>query len=464
MNRGQRLLLVHSGQEAAELLASNLKARGFKTDVALNRSEAREKAEKYQYELFLIDLGPTSPNALKCLVDLHESHDDIPILVMSSPTDSELITEAIRCGAFDWIPKPIDIEKLTATVDSLITRKGFLVEPVSLLEGLREEPGFKKIVGDSDKIKNVFASIEIVRASDVPVLLLGETGTGKDLVAKAIHYRGTRRKHPLVTVNCAAIPETLLESELFGHVRGAFTGADRDRPGKFEEAHMGTIFLDEISEMSASTQAKMLRVIEEKRFERVGGNEPIHVDVRIISATNTDIAKAVAEGRFRSDLYYRLAVFPIVLPPLRERKKDIPELAMYFLQRATIRTGKRVTGFSNEAMDMLVNYHWPGNVRQLQNCINRAVLLAKGETITPKEIDLTDIEVHTLVPSEDEVGQLITALQRGDVMELEKVEDILIRLALTRTHGNITAAAEKLGISRSTIYRKMREKPQKFAF
>jgi len=456
MSDDQKVLLIYGSEEPAEILSNNLKARGFAVDVALGRQQAAEMAQKHGYELFLIDIGPTSPKALETLTMLHESHMDTPILVMSSLNDAEMTTEAIKRGAFDWIPKPIDIEKLAATVDSLITRKGFLVEPASLDGGLREEPGFKKIVGDSDRIRNVFSSIETVRASDVPVLLLGETGTGKDLVAKAIHYRGTRRKHPLIAVNCAAIPDTLLESELFGHVRGAFTGAERDRAGRFEEADRGTIFLDEISEMSPGTQAKMLRVIEEKKFERVGGNEPIHVDVRIISATNTDIGKAVADGRFRRDLYYRLAVFPIVLPPLRERRNDIPEVALYFLQRTTARTGKRVLGISDEAMRILQNYDWPGNVRQLQNCISRAVLLARGNEITPKEIDLSDVEGAAVLQPDDDVGQLINTLQRGDVAPLEQVEETLIRLALAKSNGNITAAADRLGISRSTIYRKIK--------
>ena len=454
----KRLLLVHGGDEAAELLSSNLSARSFTVEIGHDGGRAKEIAQEEDLELVLLDLGHETAGGIQLLTEIHEMKEDVPILVMSVPEERDLIVNAIQRGAFDWVPKPVDIEKLAATVDSLITRKGFLVEPVSLIEGLREEPGFKKIVGDSASIRNVFRSIEIVRASDVPVLLLGETGTGKDLVAKAVHYRGTRRKNPLITVNCAAIPETLLESELFGHTKGAFTGADRDRAGKFEDAHRGTIFLDEIGEMSPATQAKMLRVIEEKKFERVGGNESIYTDVRIIAATNQDIGTAVAEGRFRRDLYYRLAVFPITLPALRERRNDIPELAHYFLERATARTGRRVSEISAEAMARLQSYEWPGNVRQLQNCINRAVLLARENTITQDELQLTDVGAteETALP-EDELGRMVQRLQEGEIMALDEVEGILIRAALMRYEGNISDAAKHLGVSRSTIYRKMRQ-------
>ncbi|MEW6357358.1 MAG: sigma-54 dependent transcriptional regulator [Planctomycetota bacterium] len=457
--QGAKLLLVHGSDEAAELLSSNLSAHGFTVELACDAEHTKQAAKSQDLELILLDLGHETHMAIELLAELQRLREDLPVLVMSVPDERDLIISAIQMGAFDWVPKPVDIEKLAATVDSLITRKGFLVEPVSLVEGLREEPGFKKIVGDSASIRNVFRSIEIVRASDVPVLLLGETGTGKDLVAKAIHYRGTRRKNPLVTVNCAAIPETLLESELFGHVKGAFTGADRDRMGKFEEAHKGTIFLDEIADMSPATQAKMLRVIEEKKFERVGGNQSIYTDVRIIAATNQDIGKAVAEGRFRRDLYYRLAVFPVTLPSLRERRNDIPELALYFLQRATARTGKKVHKISDQAMQMLQNYDWPGNVRQLQNCINRAVLLSKNDVVTPEELNLSDFasgEEDVALP-EDELGRLVSRLQRGDIPSVDEVEGILIRTSLLRCGGNISDAAKQLGVSRSTIYRKMRE-------
>jgi DNA-binding NtrC family response regulator len=377
---------------------------------------------------------------------------------MSAPEDSELICSAVKAGAVDWIAKPVNIEKLLAMISALISRRGLLVQPTSMETGLREEPGFIKIVGFSSAIKDVYENIKLVMASDIPVLILGETGTGKELVAKAIHYRGVRRKFPFVTVNCAAIPEPLLESELFGHEKGAYTGAERQRIGRFEEANLGTIFLDEICEMPGHVQAKILRVIEEKCFQRLGGNEWIRVDVRILSATNRDIHKEVRAGSVRQDLYYRLSVFSIRLPALRERKNDITELALYFLERAVARSGRRVQSFSDEAMSKMLRYRWPGNVRQLQNCIGRAVLTAKGEIIEPGDIEFGEPEeVAEEAATGNDIGVLLSSLQRGEVLPLDRVETLLIRHAVQKMSGSISEAAQRLGVSRSTIYRRCPE-------
>jgi len=380
------------------------------------------------------------------------------VVVLADRSRTREVAQAIEKGAFDWIARPADPAKLVGLVAALLARRGMLVKPVSLDGGLREEPNFRRIVGSSQKIQNVFESIQIVTASDVPVLIQGETGTGKELVAKAIHYRGPRRKHPFFPVNCAAIPETLLESELFGHERGAFTGAVERRKGKFELANNGTLFLDEIGEMPPSTQAKILRVIEEHAFRRVGGSELIQVDVRIISATNKDLAQEVAVGRFREDLYYRLSVFPIFLPPLRERKNDIEELAYYFLRRTAAETGKVVTRISPEALEIMKAYPWPGNVRELQNTIKRAALLATEGVILPKHLGLKQAPASPEAKGlEHEIQHLLKCLQEGDIVKLDKVEEIFIRQALNVTRGNITEAANRLGISRSTIYRKFQE-------
>jgi len=277
-------------------------------------------------------------------------------------------------------------------------------------------------------------------------------------VAKAIHYRGARRKFPLITVNCAAIPDSLVESELFGHEKGSFTGADRQRIGRLEEANMGTIFLDEICEMPTHVQAKILRVIEEKTFTRLGGSERIHVDVRLISATNRDVQKEVRTGNLREDLYYRLAVFPMRLPALRERRNDIPELAQYFLERAIARTGYRPLSISEEAMNKLTRYRWPGNVRQLQNCIGRAVLMAKGDLIQPAEIEFGEVEGEgSQAPPSADINHLIATLQRGDLLPLDTVETLLIQHAVRKGNRRISEIAELLGVSRSTIYRKCPE-------
>ena len=326
--------------------------------------------------------------------------------------------------------------------------------------GLREEPELSKIIGSSKEIKEVIKGIQTVLESDVPVVIQGETGTGKELVVKAIHYRGPRSKQPLCTINCAAIPENLLESELMGHEKGAFTGAIQQQIGKLERANMGTLFLDEITEMPLAMQAKILRVIEEQEFERVGGNKPIKTNVRIISASNKELLGEVHSKNFREDLYYRINVFRIYIPPLRDRKDDIPELVNVFVNRFGTLSGKKINKLDPSAMDKLISYHWPGNIRQLQNSIRRAILISTNDTLLPEHFDFPDLDANDLrnIESlEDGLSKLEAALRRGDVLPLSEVEEIFIRRAMNATKGNISAAAEKLDIGRSTVYRKMQE-------
>lgn len=455
-----QILVVDDQEDTTKLIARGLEGSAFELEVARTPQDARRLAGGGRFDLCILslDLGPH--DSMKLLADLHGADCGLPIIVMADPRDSEKVTAAIKAGAYNWVPKVVDIDRLTAVIDNLVSKKGLLVEPVSLEGGLREEPGLKKIVGDSAKMRNVFKSIEIVVGSDVSVLIQGATGTGKELVAKAIHYRGPRRKNPFYAVNCAALPENLLESELFGHERGAFTGAVEMRKGKFELAHMGTLFLDEIGEMSPMVQAKILRVLEENAFERVGGSKLVRVDVRVVSATNKDLRKEVKERNFREDLYYRLAVYPIVLPPLSERPNDIPQLAEYFIQRYGNIADRQVQGLSESAKSLICRYGWPGNVRQLQNCIRRAILLSGGSTLEPEHFDLPEDEDRDYgldTALENEKDSVMGALQRGEVMPLHEIEGLLIKQALTMTDGNITEAADKLGISRSTIYRKMQE-------
>jgi len=325
---------------------------------------------------------------------------------------------------------------------------------------LREESELWKIIGSSKEIKEVLKSIQTVLESDVPVVIYGETGTGKELVAKALHYRGPRRKHSLCAVNCAAIPENLMESELLGHEKGAFTGAVQQRIGKFERANMGTLFLDEVTELSPASQTKLLRVIEEQSLERVGGDKHIKVNVRIVSASNKDLLSEVRSNKFREDLYYRLSVFHINIPPLRERKDDLPDLVDCFVKRYGTSSGRKIRKIDKRTTDKLVSYHWPGNVRQLQNSVRRALLMATGDTLLPEHFDFPDLEGGDLKMIESlEVGlsKLETALRRGEVIPLNEVEEIFIRRAMNATRGNISVAAERLGIGRSTVYRKMQE-------
>ncbi len=325
---------------------------------------------------------------------------------------------------------------------------------------LREEPELWRIIGSSKEIQDVLAKIQTVLESDVPVVIQGETGTGKELVVKAIHYRGPRSKQPLCTINCAAIPENLLESELMGHEKGAFTGAIQQQIGKLEHANMGTLFLDEITEMPLTMQAKILRVIEEQVFERVGGNKTIKTNIRIISATNKDMLSEIQTNKFREDLYYRLNVFRIYIPPLRERKDDIPELVNVFINRFGILSGKKINKLDNSVMDKLMSYNWPGNIRQLQNSIRRAILITTNDTLLPEHFDFQDLgenDLKMVESLESGLSTLEAAMRRGEVLPLSEVEEVFIRRALNATNGNISAAAEKLGIGRSTIYRKMQE-------
>ncbi|MGR3301331.1 MAG: sigma-54 interaction domain-containing protein [Candidatus Scalindua sp.] len=326
--------------------------------------------------------------------------------------------------------------------------------------GLREEPELWKIIGNSKEIKEVIKGIQTVLESDIPVVIQGETGTGKELVAKAIHYRGPRRKHAFCAINCAAIPENLLESELMGHEKGAFTGAIQQHVGKLERSNMGTLFLDEIIEMPLAMQAKILRVIEEQVFERVGGRKSIKTNVRIISASNKELLGEVNSKKLREDLYYRISVFQIFIPPLRDRKDDIPELVKVFVKRYGTLSSKKINKLDNSVMDKLMSYNWPGNIRQLQNSIRRAILITTNDTLLPEHFDFPDLgenDLRMIESLESGLSTLEAALRRGEVLPLSEVEEIFIRRALNATNGNISAASEKLGIGRSTIYRKMQE-------
>jgi len=364
---------------------------------------------------------------------------NIEVIIITAYGSIPTAITAIREGAYDYIEKPFCPERAELLIEKLVEHQGLIEENISLHQKLEERYRFENIIAKSPKMRQVIEVIKVVAKSNATVLITGETGTGKELVAQAIHSQSHRRGKPFVAVSCAALPETLLESELFGHEKGSFTGAYAQKKGKFEVANRGTLFLDEIGEMSANIQVHLLRVLEEKGFTRVGGNEPIKVDVRVISATNRDIKEAVASGQFREDLYYRLNVVNIELPPLRERKEDIPLLAQHFLNKFALDNHKEVTGFSPEATDFLLRYDWPGNIRELENAIERAVILAKKPLI-----EVTDLPQQNLV-----VARSIS-LEKN----LKQVEMNHIRNVLAETKGNYTEAARILGISRMTLYNK----------
>ena len=457
MPQQERLvLLVSSESRELQGLSAALSSGGFNVEAAGTGQEAETLFRDHRHAVALLDMANVD-EVLPTLAKLRGIDNMLPVIVLAAQGQTRDVARAIEAGAFDWIAKPVDPGKLSNLMTTLVARRSELAQPLPLEGGLREEPNFRKIVGSSEKIRNVFESIKIVTGSDVPVLIQGETGTGKELVAMAVHYRGPRRKYPFFPVNCAAIPETLLESELFGHERGAFTGAVDRRKGKFEMANNGTLFLDEIGEMPPATQAKILRVIEDHTFRRVGGNELIRVDVRIVSATNKDLTKEVAAGRFREDLYYRLSVFPIQLPPLRERRNDIEELALYFLQKSAAETGRSDVRISSAALDAMRAHTWPGNVRELQNTIKRAALLAHDGVIEPAHLGIKTAVAPSSDGAAGELESLLNKLQQGDIVALDRIEEVFIRKALAITNGNITEASNRLGVSRSTIYRKLQE-------
>lgn len=400
-------------------------------------------------DLILMDIQMPGIDGIETLKRVKEYDPRIPVVMMSAHGTIERAVRSMKLGAYDFITKPIERERLLITVKNALMTSSLKREVDELKNELKQKYTFKNIIGQSGVMQEVFKSVEKVVDSNVTVLIQGESGTGKELIARAIHYHGkTRSNKPFVAVNCTALPESLLESELFGHEKGAFTGAVGRRIGKFEQANSGTIFLDEVGLMSPTTQAKVLRVLQEREFERVGGAEMIKVDVRVISATNKDLEDAMKKGEFREDLFYRISVFPIKLPALRERKEDIPLLAAHFLKKYNDQENKQIEGISPEALELLMAYNWPGNVRELENAIERAVVLTVDNEIAAKELPaaVRSLGEKKLYESDNTLSSWI-----------EKLEEEALRQALLENEGNISKTAKKLGIGRATIYRKAKK-------
>lgn len=400
-------------------------------------------------DLVLMDIQMPGIDGIETLKRVKEYDSRIPVVMMSAHGTIERAVRSMKLGAYDFITKPIERDRLLITVKNALMTSSLKREVDELKNELKQKYTFKNIIGQSGIMQEVFKSVEKVVDSNVTVLIQGESGTGKELIARAIHYHSKSRSNkPFVAVNCTALPESLLESELFGHERGAFTGAVGRRIGKFEQANNGTIFLDEVGLMSFTTQAKVLRVLQEREFERVGGTELIKVDVRVISATNRDLEEAMKKEEFREDLYYRISVFPIKLPLLRERKEDIPLLAAHFLKKYNEQENKQIEGISPEALELLMAYNWPGNVRELENAIERAVVLTTVDEIGAKELPqaVRSLGEKKLYESDNTLSGWI-----------EKLEEEALRQALLENEGNISKTAKKLGIGRATIYRKAKK-------
>jgi two-component system, NtrC family, response regulator AtoC len=401
-------------------------------------------------DLILLDIMLPDINGVEALAKIKNYDEHLPVIMLSAQGSIEVALESIRLGAYDYFPKPVEKNRLEQAVKNAIRSYDLEREVIKLKSNLDEEYNFENIISQDKKMQDVFKMVTKVLDNDITVLINGESGTGKELIARAIHFNGKRKEKAFIIVNCASIPRELLESELFGHEKGAFTGAHQRKIGKFELANGGTIFLDEIGEMEMSLQAKILRVIQEKEFERVGGNEIIKTDVRIISATNRDLREAVVNNSFREDLYYRLSSFPIVIPPLRERRGDIIILIDYFINLFNNKLGRNIKGVSKTALKYLFDHDWPGNVRELENTIERCIILSEGNLIDPSVLP-TNIQTQTGSANVAYSGQLFG--EDSPIIPFEKLKEEAIKHALEVTGGNIVDAAKKLQIGRATFYR-----------
>jgi len=434
---GERILVIDDERRMCNVLQAALEEEGYEVEVAFNGDQGVKKFQQEGFDLVIVDLKMPGKDGIAVLEDVKRLSPSTEVILMTAYATAQTAVEAMKKGAYDYLIKPLEMEELKLKIKHIFEKKSLEKENIELRAQLKRKYSFENIIGNSGPMQEVFRLVEKVAPSDTTVLLMGESGTGKELIAQAIHHNSPRAKEPFIAVNCAALPESLLESELFGHEKGAFTGADKRKLGRFELAGEGTIFLDEIAEIPPSVQVKLLRVLQAKELVRVGGTQTIKVKARIIVATNRDLEKAMREGSFREDLYYRISVFPIYLPPLRERKEDIPALVEHFLKKY----GGPESRIDGRALDRLMKYSWPGNVRELENVIERALILCGGGVITEKELPS-----HLLhyIPSEPDIPE--------EVLPLEEVERRLIYKALEKAKGNKSRAAKLLGITRRKLY------------
>ena len=442
MNKKVKILVVDDEAIIRESLRDWLSDAGYQVFIAENGSQALEIIEKEKLGIVIADLVMPGMDGIELMKGAKEASPHIAVIIITAYGSIPTAIAAMKEGAYDYIEKPFCPERVELLIKKLVEHQGLLQETLSLRQRLEERYRFENIIAKSHKMQQIFEMIGTVAQSNATVLITGESGTGKELIARALHKLSPRRDKPFIAVSCAALPESLLESELFGHEKGSFTGAVAQRKGRFELAHKGTLFLDEIGEMSANIQVHLLRVLEEREFTRVGGTELVKSDVRIISATNKELREAVSRGEFRDDLYYRLNVVTIQLPPLRERAEDIPLLAQHFLNKFALENQKGDITFSPDAMDFLMKYEWPGNVRELENAIERAVVLARNSSLTA-----ADLSPHNL--------PLLRQASLGK--SLKEVEEDHILYVLTETRGNYSKAAKLLGITRMTLHNKVKE-------
>lgn len=471
---GLRRILIADDEESMRwVLSKALRKKGFQVDLASDGGQALRQIQEQSYDLAIVDIKMPVMSGLALLEKARELRPDMLVVVMTAESSMKNAVEAMKRGAYDYITKPFDLEVIDAIIEK-VSRVREVTNQVTLLkQELKDRYKVEKnIIGNSPAMRELYKTIGKVAGSDVTVLIQGESGTGKELIARAIHFNSTRLGKPFIAINCAAIPKDLLESELFGSERGSFTGSTERKVGKFEQAHQGTIFLDEIGDMPLELQAKILRVLQEQEITRIGGTTSIAVDVRVVAATNQELAERVRNREFREDLYYRLNVVPVKLPPLRERQEDVPLLLEYFLERACAELEIPVKQCSPEAVELLSAHTWPGNVRELENTVKRAVILSNDALLTPSDFGgLSDrFETIHADPMNQSLESLVEAklrsamvgiekLDKGDIYDrvLEQVERPLIRFILEKTRGNQVRAADLLGINRNTLRKKIQE-------
>jgi DNA-binding NtrC family response regulator len=455
----ESLLLVEDKNELRAMLRKALERAGYGVDEAPDGTAAIQKVRARRYLLVLTDLKLPGASGLDVLRATKQADATIPVILLTAFGSVEEAVTAMKEGAFDFLQKPVDLDHLKLLVQRAARQQELLRENLLLREDYAARYGFPRILGEHASIREVSQQIQRVAGTDSTALLLGESGTGKELFARAIHHLSPRREQPFVALNCAAIPEGLVENELFGHERGAFTGAGARKVGKMDLAHRGTLFLDEIGELPLAIQAKLLRVLEERRFERVGGTQSIEVDVRIVVATNRDLRKLIEEKLFREDLYFRIAAVPMTIPPLRERGSDVLMLAQHFLEKFSREFAKPGLELSEDASERLMAYRWPGNVRELQNTLERAVILADGLSIHADGLQLPSArtDAESLPPGMlPENFSWEGSLEEVSSRAVTHVERVLLESALREAKWNKTRAAEKLGVSPKTLLAKLR--------
>jgi DNA-binding NtrC family response regulator len=440
----KRILVVEDEDKLRRVIELQLTSAGFEVDQAASAEEGLKVVDRA--DLVLTDLKLPNMDGLELLALIRRQNAQVPVIIMTAYGSVETAVESMKAGATDFLLKPFSLDHLMQVVEKALEVRALRDENRALKQQLGRRYEFDNIIGRSPAMQEIFAAIERVAPTRATVLLAGESGVGKDLIARAIHFHSPRRDRPMVKINCTALPENLMESELFGYEKGAFTGAQTTKPGKFEQADTGTVFLDEIGDVPPAIQVKLLRVLQEREFERLGSNVTRHIDVRVIAATNTDLREALEQGTFREDLYYRLNVVPLNVPPLRERKQDIPFLAEHFVRKLAPETGSRVESISDAAMEKLVGYHWPGNVRELENIVERGLVMCTGTQLEAADIKLENAPGRSAAARAPNEAPFLP-----EGLTLDEYERDLIREALRRADGNKSQAARLLGLTRNAL-------------